>query len=40
MRAIYDWDSGEYLGDIEEARTTYNVVGNINEYGVIIGETT
>lgn len=40
MRAVYDWDSGVYLGDIPEAEETYNVVGNTNEYGLIIGETT
>lgn len=40
MRDVYDWDSGAYLGQIEEVAHTYNVVGNINEYGVIIGETT
>jgi dipeptidase len=40
MRNIYDWDSGNYLGQIDEAPHTYNVVGNVNEYGVIIGETT
>lgn len=40
LRSVYDWDSGEFLGDIDEAQTTYNVVGNINEYGVVIGETT
>jgi len=40
MRDIYNWDTGAYLGQIKEAETTYNVVGNINEYGLIIGETT
>lgn len=40
MRQVYDWDSGVYLGEIEEAEYTYNVVGNINEFGLIIGETT
>lgn len=40
MRQIYDWDSGEYLGQIPEAEHTFNVVGNVNEFGVIIGETT
>lgn len=40
MRQIYDWDSGAYLGEIPEANETYNVIGNINEYGVTIGETT
>jgi dipeptidase len=40
MRDIHDWDSGRYLGQIAEVNYTYNVVGNINEYGLIIGETT
>ena len=40
MRDIYDWDSGKYLGQIKEARQTYNVIGNMNEYQVTIGETT
>lgn len=40
QRDIFDWDSGEFLGKINETAHTYNVVGNINEYGVIIGETT
>lgn len=40
MREIYDWDSGKYLGKIKEARQTYNVIGNMNQYQVTIGETT
>lgn len=40
MRAIYDWDSGVYHGEIEEAPVTYNVIGNINEFQLSIGETT
>ena len=40
MREIYNWDSGDYLGSIPEARRTYNVLGNINEYQVAIAETT
>lgn len=40
MREIYDWDTGKHLGRIKEARQTYNVVGNMNEYQVSIGETT
>ena len=40
MRQVYDWDTNEYHGQIPEARETYNVVGNINEYQVTIGETT
>lgn len=40
MRKIYDWDSGVYHGEIEEAPVTYNVIGNINEFQLSIGETT
>ncbi len=40
MRKVYDWDTGEYHGEIAEAPVTYNVIGNINEYQVTIGETT
>ncbi|KAA6305042.1 Dipeptidase A, partial [termite gut metagenome] len=40
MRDIYEWDTGKYLGKIEQARETYNVIGNINEHQVTIGETT
>ena len=40
MRQIYDWDTHEYHGEIPEASVTYNVIGNINEYQVTIGETT
>lgn len=40
MRQIYDWDTNEYHGQIPEAAETYNVIGNINEYQVTIGETT
>ena len=40
MRQIYDWDSVVYHGEIEEAPVTYNVIGNINEFQLSIGETT
>ena len=40
MRQIYEWDTNKYLGAIPEAEETYNVVGNINEWQVTIGETT
>ena len=40
MRRIVDWDSNKYHGEIPEAEVTYNVVGNINEWQVTIGETT
>ena len=39
-REIVDYDSGESHGFIDEAPETYNVIGNINEYQVSIGETT
>ncbi|MFC2759404.1 dipeptidase [Hallella multisaccharivorax] len=40
MRKIFDWDTKKYHGQIPEAPTTYNVIGNINEFQVTIGETT
>ena len=40
MRDIYDWDTRKYHGQIPEVAETYNVIGNINEYQVTIGETT
>ena len=40
MLAVYEWDSGKYLGDIPEAQKTYGTVGNMNEHSVIITETT
>lgn len=40
MLDVYEWDTGKYLGKIKQAAETYNVVGNVNEYQVAIGETT
>lgn len=40
MINIYDWDSGKFLGKIKQVPHTYQVVGNMNEYQVAIGETT
>ena len=40
MLKVYEWDTGKYLGQIKEAPQTYNVIGNMNEYQVTIGETT
>ena len=40
MRKVYDWDSNVYHGEIAEAEETYNVIGNINEWQLTIGETT
>lgn len=37
---IYEWDTGKYLGKIPQASVTYNVIGNMNEHQVVIGETT
>ena len=37
---VYDWDSNRYLGDIEQVPHTFQTVGNMNEYQVIITETT
>ena len=40
MRKIYDRDTRVYHGQIPEAPVTYLVNGNINEWQVVIGETT
>lgn len=37
---VREWDTGRYLGQIEQARQTYNVIGNMNEFQLTIGETT
>lgn len=37
---IYEWDTGEYLGKIPQVLHTYNVIGNMNEHQLAIGETT
>jgi len=39
-RKVWNWDTAVYLGEIEEAEVTYNVVGNTNEHGLVIAETT
>lgn len=40
MREVFSWDLGIYLGSVPDANVTYNVMGNANEWGVVIGETT
>lgn len=40
MRQIIEWDTNKPLGQIPQPRETYNVVGNMNEHQVAIGETT
>src|SRR5215469_13535779 len=37
---IREWDSNKYLGKIPQVSQTYNVIGNMNEYQLCIGETT
>ncbi len=39
-RRIVDWGTNEPKGWIPQASSTYNVVGNMNEKQVVIGETT
>jgi len=39
-RDMWDWDGQYYTGVIPEVPHTFNVVGNVNEKGVIITETT
>lgn len=39
-RSIYDWEDNDYMGEIEEAPETYNVIGNMNEFQLTITETT
>ena len=39
-RIVRDWETNKYLGEIDEASVTYNVVGNINEFQLTIAETT
>ncbi|MDP4208442.1 MAG: C69 family dipeptidase [Bacteroidota bacterium] len=40
MLNVVEWDTGKPLGKIKQARHTYNVIGNMNEFQVTIGETT
>lgn len=40
MLDIYEWDTGKFMGRIEQVPHTYSVVGNMNEHQLAIGETT
>lgn len=40
MLDVYEWDTGKYLGKIPQVPHTYQVVGNMNEHQLAIGETT
>ena len=37
---INEWDTGRYLGEIDQIAETYSTVGNMNEHSLIITETT
>ena len=40
MRKIYEWDTGKYLGEIPQPERTYTTIGNMNEHGLTIAEST
>ena len=40
MLDVYEWDTGEYKGQIAQVEHTYQTVGNMNEHQLIITETT
>lgn len=40
MRQIKEWDTGKHLGEIPEVAHTYATMGNMNEHGLIIAEST
>lgn len=40
MRKIIEWDTGKVLGEIPEAAHTYTTIGNMNEHGLAITEST
>lgn len=40
MLDIYEWDTGKFLGQIPQVDSTWNVVGNMNQWQLAIGETT
>ena len=40
MLDVYEWDTGKFMGKIPQVAHTYNVVGNMNEFQLAIGETT
>ena len=40
MRKVTEWDTGRYLGEIPEVEHTYRTLGNMNEHGLTIAEST
>ena len=39
-RKIVEWDTGKYLGEIDEVPHTFSTIGNMNEKGLCITEST
>lgn len=40
MRPVVEWDTGKLLGEIPEVPHTYSTIGNMNEHGLTIAEST
>lgn len=40
MRDVVEWDTGKYLGQIPQPERTYTTLGNMNEHGLTIVEST
>lgn len=40
MRPVIEWDTNKHLGEIPEVPHTYSTVGNMNEHGLVIAEST
>ena len=40
MLDVIEWDTGKPMGKIPQVKHTFNVIGNMNEHQVAIGETT
>lgn len=40
MRQVVEWDTGKPLGEIPQVRHTYSTIGNMNEHGLAITEST
>lgn len=40
VRPVVEWDTGRHLGEIPEVAHTYSTMGNMNEHGLTIAEST
>lgn len=40
MRKVVEWDTGKHMGEIPEVPHTYRTIGNMNEHGLYISEST